>query len=88
MRVNPTHPGISSTLLPPAGICPDELHHRRRLPGNSIWRVFTDRNGVLWVVSNGDALSRFDGGSFVPVRSDQTCFHILVRPTLRSASNG
>lgn len=40
------------------------------LPGNSIWRLYTDRKGTLWVVTNGDALSRFDGKAFTPVTFD------------------
>jgi ligand-binding sensor domain-containing protein len=40
------------------------------LPGNAIWRLYTDRQGVLWVVTNGDAVCRFDGKTFARVAFD------------------
>lgn len=40
------------------------------LPGNAIWRLYTDHTGTLWVVTDGDAVCRFDGKSFTRVRFD------------------
>jgi hypothetical protein len=34
------------------------------IEGNSIWKIYKDKNGVLWFVINGDAIYKYSGNSF------------------------
>lgn len=35
------------------------------LPGNSIWVIYKDRDGTLWMVSNGDTVFRYEEGKCI-----------------------
>lgn len=43
---------------------------RDGLPGNAIWHVHKDSSGEVWIITNGDSISRFDGRTFRPLRSE------------------
>ncbi|MFN5356693.1 MAG: two-component regulator propeller domain-containing protein [Bacteroidota bacterium] len=37
------------------------------LPGNSIWVIYKDRDGKMWMVTNGETVCQYDGKKFVKV---------------------
>lgn len=37
------------------------------IPGNSVWVIYKDREGEVWIVTNGDTVCKYDGKKFVKV---------------------